>query len=306
MAARLNIVHQLRKMYLGTRAFLSHYLGGLYNRVDEHHIFLMASGLAFSLVVCSIPLVLIVFSALGMVLQQPTLQDQIATFIEHAIPYADYADAVKEMVFARVDEFVGHQRLAGVIGVTGLLLAATSLFSSMRTTLNKVYNITPHESILLSKLRDLGLIVLVLIYFLLSTAIIPAIRLLERFTFKHEAVNTLVQWFPEGFVLHLLSFLLIFTSFMIVYLAVPHQRPHFKMILVSALSAALLWQVAQQAFGYYVSHFVTLKRIYGAYALFLAVGFWIYYTAIVFIIGAEIGQLYRERKEAASKPVVVS
>ncbi len=306
MAVKLHIVHQLRKTYLGTGAFLSHYLGGLYNRVDEHHIFLMASGLAFSLVVCSIPLVLIVFSALGMVLQQPTLQDQIATFIEHAIPYADYADIVKEMVFTRVDEFVGHQRLAGVIGVTGLLLAATSLFSSMRTTLNKVYNITPHESILLSKLRDLGLIVLVLVYFLLSTAIIPAIRLMERFTFKHETVNTVVQWLPEGLALHLLSFVLIFTSFMIVYLAVPHQRPHFKMILVSALSAALLWQVAQQAFGYYVSHFVTLKRIYGAYALFLAVGFWIYYTAIVFIIGAEIGQLYRERKEAASKPVVAS
>ncbi len=306
MVSRLRTLAHLRVWWRGTRAFLSHYLGGLYNRVDEHHIFLMASGLAFSLVVCSIPLVLIVFSALGMVLQQPTLQDQIATFIEHAIPYADYAEAVKEMVFARVDEFVGHQRLAGVIGVTGLLLAATSLFSSMRTTLNRVYNITPHESILLSKLRDLGLIVLVLIYFLLSTAIIPAIRLMERFTFKHETVNTLVQWLPEGLVLHLLSFLLIFTSFMIVYLAVPHQRPHFKMILVSALSAALLWQVAQQAFGYYVSHFVTLKRIYGAYALFLAVGFWIYYTAIVFIIGAEIGQLYRERKEEASRPVVPS
>jgi membrane protein len=94
---------------------------------------------------------------------------------------------------------------------------------------------------------------------------------------------------------HLVTFILVFISFLIVYLAVPHQRPHFRMILVSAISAAILWQVAQQLFGYYVSHFVTLKRIYGTYALFLAIGFWIYYSAIVFIIGAEIGQLYKER-----------
>jgi len=306
MVSWLRIPARLREWWRGLKAFLAHYIGGLYHRFDEHHIFLMASGLAFSLVICSIPLVLIVFAALGMILEQPALHEQIEAFIDRAIPYADYAQAVKEMVFARVDEFIGHRRLAGVIGAVGLVLAATSLFSSMRTTLNRVYNVSSNESILLSKLRDLGLILLVLIYFLLATAVLPAVKLLEKFTFSNGTLDSLVSWLPEGLLLHLLSFALIFTSFMIVYTAVPHQRPRFKMVLVSALSAAVLWHVAQQAFGYYVSHFVTLKRIYGAYALFLAVGFWIYYTSIVFIIGAEIGQLYRERKEASAAPEVAS
>jgi len=295
LAAKLHLGIWLQKRWQATKSFLVHYFGGLYHRVDEHHIFLMASGLAFSLIVCVIPLVLIVFAVLGMILQEPTIRERIELFINTAIPYSEYAEVIKQLVFARVEEFIGHKRIAGVIGGFGLVLAATSLFSSMRTTLNKVYNVTATGSILIGKLRDLGLILMVLIYFLLSIAILPAIRMLEQFTYNSETVAGFVDSLPEGMLFQLITFVLVFISFLIVYTAIPHQRPHIKMILVSAFWAAVLWQVAQHLFGYYVSNFVTLKRIYGTYALFLAVGFWIYYSAIVFIVGAEIGRLYKER-----------
>lgn len=295
MSAKLQIVPWLKKRWQATKSFLGHYIGGLYHRVDEHHIFLMASGLAFSLIVCVIPLVLIVFAVLGMILDEPAIRDRIKMFIDTAIPYREYAEVIEQIVFARVEEFVGYKRIAGVIGGFGLVLAATSLFSSMRTTLNKVYNVTSSGSILIGKLRDLGMILIILIYFLLSIAILPAVRLLADFTYKSETISGIVDGLPEGLIFHLITFTLVFISFAIVYAAVPHQRPHIRMIIVSAVSAAVLWQVAQHLFGYYVSHFVTLKRIYGAYALFLAVGFWIYYSAIVFIVGAEIGRLFKER-----------
>lgn len=295
MTKNLQAGNRLQKRWQATKSLLAHYIGGLYHRVDEHHIFLMASGLAFSLIVCVIPLVLIVFAVLGMVLDEPAIRERIEVFINTAIPYADYAEVIEQVVFARVAEFVGNKHIAGVIGAFGLVLAATSLFSSMRTTLNKVYSVTSTGSILIGKLRDLGMILIILIYFLLSFAILPALRLLTEFSYKSDTISGFVNLFPEGLIFHLLSFTLVLISFVIVYAAVPHQRPHIRMILISAISAAILWQVAQQLFGYYVSHFVTLKRIYGAYALFLAVGFWIYYSAIVFIVGAEIGQLYKER-----------
>ena len=42
-------------------------------------------------------------------------------------------------------------------------------------------------------------------------------------------------------------------------------------------------------------------KIYGTYVLFVVVAFWIYYSSIVFIIGAEIGKLYSDRKYAINK-----
>lgn len=68
-----------------------------------------------------------------------------------------------------------------------------------------------------------------------------------------------------------------------------------RSVLIGALWAALLWVGAKVLFGYYLTQFQTFPRIYGAYALGVVVAFWIYYTAVVFIIGAEVGKLFDER-----------
>ena len=68
-----------------------------------------------------------------------------------------------------------------------------------------------------------------------------------------------------------------------------------RSVLIGALWAALLWIGAKVLFGMYLTSFTTFSRIYGAYALGVVVAFWIYYTAVVFIIGAEIGKLFDER-----------
>ncbi len=278
--------------------FLGYYAGGIYRRVDDHHIFLLSSGLAFSLIVCIIPMVLIIFSALGMVLERPAIRAEIELFIEHAIPYADYAATLKELVFSRVEEFVVYKSLAGIVGVIGLLVASTSLFSSMRTVLATVYHSKVEESILVGKLRDLGLVVLVIVYFLAAITILPVLKIIEKFAGSIEILDRLTGSGTEVLASQGVSFVLILISFLIIYFAVPYKRPPRKAIVVSALSAAILWHLAERLFGFYVTSFVTFRRVYGAYALILASAFWIYFTAIVFIIGAEIGQLYRERCKA--------
>jgi membrane protein len=57
-----------------------------------------------------------------------------------------------------------------------------------------------------------------------------------------------------------------------------------------------LWEVARSIFGYYVTNFLVLNKVYGAFVLIIVVMFWIFYSSILFIIGAEIGQLFRERR----------
>lgn len=283
------------------REFLAHYLGGLCRRVDEHHIFLLASGLAFAVFTCVIPLVLVLSAALGVVLERPSIAGEIESFIERAIPYEEYAAYVKELVFARVLEFKDYRNLAGAIGIVGLLLASSSLFSSMRTILNSVYQVKAGESILVGKLRDFGLVLMVLVYFLLSTAILPAWEVIDEFADKFELLEGLRFGFIEDLLLGGLSFALIFVTFLIIYTAVPYEKPPRKVVIVSAVSAAILWELAKHLFGFYTTHSITLKRIYGAYTLLIVVAFWIYYTSVVFIVGAEIGQLYRERRAKRAK-----
>ena len=290
---RANVIELLRRAWDSIR----YYVLGIVDRSDKHHIFLAASGLSFSLILCSIPLVLVVFSFLGFVLQKPSIQQQISALIDRAIPYQDYASFVENLVFSRVAEFKAYKSLAGVFGAIALVFTSSGLFGAMRTVLNTAYHKKDQESILISKLRDLGLILMVLLYFLFSTAVLPALEIFSEIADKIESFAGFRIQFVQDIVVQIFSFAIIFIAFSVIYYAVPHGRMQKRVVAVSALWASILWVVAQQIFGFYVSHFVTLKRIYGAYVLVIATALWFFYSSLIFILAAEIGQLYRERRE---------
>jgi len=299
----------LKKLYNGiseTRLvgpvmkWLAHYVGGLIRHAEEHHIFLMSGGLAFSLFTCIIPLLFVIFAVLGKLFQEPAISGEVSAFIDRAIPYPEYADRLKSLVFSRMDELVDYRNIAGAIGIVGLFFAASGLFSSMRTALNSAFRMTANESLLLGKLRDLILMLFVVVYFIVSTTFLPGLQLTQRLSEKITILNGLGLDLP-AFAFGLLSLVLIFVSFYIVYFFLPRYRPPVKVVFVGAAWAAVLWYLAHQAFSFYIVHMVTLKRIYGAYFFFIAVAFWIYYTALVFILGAEIGQLYRERADELAR-----
>ena len=148
------------------------------------------------------------------------------------------------------------------------------------------------------------MILLVLIYFIITAAFLPAMSIFTGLDATSRIFEKLHLGFLENLAFGGFSFMIILVAFIIIYWLIPHGKLPKKAILLSALWAAVLWEVAKQLFGLYIAHAVTLQRVYGAYILLIAVVFWIYYSAIAFIVGAEIGQLYRERKRQRSSPVV--
>ncbi len=276
--------------------FLKHYILGLRNRMDEHHVFLLAGGLAFSLLICVIPFFLIMFSVLGNILKSQNIQSQVNLAVDTIIPYDNYSEFVKKIIFTRINEVIAYKNIAGIIGGFGLLFAASGLFSSMRTILNKVLGIETSVHFLIGKLRDFALVIMVILIFFITTITSPILDLLIQAAQGWESLSYFRSSIFEHFILSLISLVLIFIVFFILYITVPVRKPGRNSTLVSALSAAVLWEAAKQGFGFYLHHFGTFGRIYGTYALIVVVAFWIYYSSIAFIIGAEIGRLYTERK----------
>jgi membrane protein len=79
------------------------------------------------------------------------------------------------------------------------------------------------------------------------------------------------------------------------YSFIPTSKIKHRSALVGAIWASSLWVGMKILFGYYLANFQTWGKIYGAYALVIVIAFWIYYTAAVFILGAEIGKLFDDR-----------
>lgn len=287
----------LRNILVGLKKRAVHYSTGLIKKIDEHHVFLVGGGLAYSLIICIIPMVLIIFAGLGMVLERPSITGEINAFIERAIPYERYADSIKDVVSNRINEFRIYRGVAGIAGILGLLFASSGLFSSMRTILHQVYRLSPDSSVWKGKLKDFGMVLMVLVYFLLSTLVLPSLDIITNVAKNMEFLQAIhAQPFIE-YIVGMISFALIFSAFFFMYFMIPQSHVPLKATAVSAFWAAFLWELAKQGFGFYITNVATYKRIYGAYAILIVIILWIYYSSIVFIIGAIIGQLYREWKE---------
>ncbi len=287
-------------MFKKVKDFLSYYFIGLFKRLDEHHVFLAGSGLAFSLIICVLPLILIVFSILGILLETSPIKHQINTFIDTIIPYQESAEYFKEIICSRINEFQIFKTISGSLGILGLLFAASGLFSSMRTVLNDIFKADVEVHMVVGKLRDFAMIILVIFFFLFSITIFPLldilVSLLDQLNLKiflnlGVLIRTLIS-----IAVSLISFFVIFLMIFTLYYFIPYGKLDKKTVALSALWTTILWQIAKELFGYYIAHSLTLTRVYGAYLFFVAIVLWIYYSAIVFIVGAEIGQLYRERK----------
>lgn len=291
-------VHTLNRIYEEVK----YYAIGLYHRIDEHHLFLSGGGIAFSLFASIIPLTLIAFSFLGNILDTASVEEQLTNILNTIIPYPEYANKMFEIIMSRVPEVIQHKTIAGYIGVFGLLFISSGLFSSLRTILNRIFHFTENKHLLIGKLRDFGMVLLLIVFLLLAIFVFPAINILTEFALKSDILRMFELTPLVKLLLSIGSPLIILIMFYVFYKLIPYAKLGKKVPLVSAITATFFWEIARQLFGYYITHFATLSRIYGTYALIVIVAFWIYYSSILFLIGAEIGQLYLERRIEKEQP----
>lgn len=295
----------LAARWADVQASVRYYGMGLVRELMTKDIFLWAQAIAFKVLVTFVPLLLLGTGIVGQVLRRERPYEVVENLVRDLLP--PYQTAQTLNLLRDLSSASGTITVAGSIG---LLVSAISLMTTLRAVISNVFREDYHRArtLLGGYAFDARMVVQVGAFFLLSVAVTLFLSWLsstgsdglERLGLDGNAWAELVR--RAGVVV---PFLLTVVMFAQLYASVPTPRPPWMSVLRGAIVAALLWEVAKQAFTAYA---VNLARfnVGTTFGLVLALVFWVYYSGLVLCIGAILVLLSEKRVRAAKTQLVPS
>ena len=264
----------------------------VWDKAGQDDIFFLAGGIAFNVVVGAIPFLLILVAIFGFVLQR-AVEDPEQAVVEYVFNVLPPSQTVRIMTERLVRDVVSGRTRFGLLGLALFLWSSTRLFGTLRSVLREVFDLQEERGIVAGKIFDLQMVVVAGTLFLANTGV----------TIVLEAVHTFgVEWLgrrglkplpvAEQAWAQLLAFGFIFAMFFLIYRYLPLRRVAWRTALVAAAFTSVAWELLKGAFAWYVSHVANYSTTYGALSTLVILVFWIYYSAVVFILGGEVGQVY--------------
>ena len=192
--------------------------------------------------------------------------------------------------------------IATAIGIVTLLVTATGVFTEMQSALNAIWKAPPPDMSTVTRLlkaRAAGLGLVAAMGFLLLVSL--AVSTILAAAGKYVGAR-----FPEFHTMlvvanFLVSFALISAMFAGIYKILPDKRIAWGDVGIGAVATALLFTVGKSLIGLYLGSSAVASS-YGAAGSLLITLLWIYYSAQIFLLGAEFTKAYAERCGSRAHP----
>ncbi|HKZ05778.1 MAG TPA: YihY/virulence factor BrkB family protein [Methylomirabilota bacterium] len=263
--------------------------------------FQLAAALSFYTLLSLSPLVLVVVAGAGLVWGQDAVRKQVVTQIEEVVgPYG--ADTV-ELVLRHAEDPRGG-RISVIVGVLTLLLGATTVFAQLQTSLNRIWNVkaVPDRHVLwgLIRTRLLSLALVLTVGFVLLVSLVLSAALAAL----HDYLAHLMPWGGTFWkqVNRVVSLGVITVLIAAIYRVLPDVHIPWRYVWAGAAFTSVLFALGKVLIGVYLGH-ASIGSSYGAAGSLVVFLVWVYYSALILFLGAEITQVYARQRGARFVPL---
>ena len=266
-------------------------------RFSQDEGFLLASALSFDVILCLAPFTLILFSVAGFLLASDAIAEYV--FDSASIVVPAYGRQLAEFLVLLTKE----RAVTGLVGAASLAIVASHVFSITRTILNSAFRVRTQRGLIHGFVFDMLSVVVVgcaVVAIAFAALVLVAVRdLAHRLhvplppaAHLHEVLSL-----PSLYALGLGTLFLVYRTF-------PNTPVAGRAAAVAALAVAVLWELARTAFATYVDVSGVYGRFYGSFGIWVAGLVWIYYSSVIFVLGAELAAVLTERSrtEPAKPP----
>ena len=270
-------------------------LSDTYQEWYKHKAPRMSAALAFYTALSLAPLLVVVIAVAGFFFGQQAAQGQIVWQIQGLVGH-DSAVAIQQVIESARKPITSS--LAAVLSIGLLIFTATTVVAELRDALNTIWEVPITElqgfKSILSFVRErffsfalvLGVGFLLLVSLVIHAALTAAGEAL--------AVHiSLPEWLTQA--TSTVAFILVAAAlFALIYKILPDIDLEWRDVVLGGLMTSLLFNAGKSLVGMYLGK-TNLASTYGAAGSLAVCLFWVYYSTLVFFLGAEFTQVFANR-----------
>ena len=245
------------------------------------------AAIAFYAITSLAPVLLIVIAIAGLVFGHDAAQDAISGQFS-TLMGEQAADVLQSVIASASTESSGI--VATIVGIVMLIATASGVFGEMQAALNTIWKTRSRETtlsrLIRARITSLGLVAalgfLLMVSLVVSTGLTVFASYLGRLpvgTLILSGLNFAVSW---------LLFALLFGA---IYKVLPDRTLQWRDVIVGALMTSLLFNIGKTLIGWYIGSSAVASS-YGAAGGLIVLLLWVYYSAQIFLFGAEFTKIY--------------
>jgi membrane protein len=261
----------------------------------------IGAALAFYCAFSLAPLLVILVTLVGTIVGADVAFSYVGSVLRELFG-ADGADVLLDAIETSQN---GESGVAIAVSVVTLVVGATTVFAALEAALEQIWGVRSEapggwRGFLRTRLLSFGIILAIGFLLLVSLSITTAITALRELIAERFKELVVVM----GLVDLVLSLAMSTGLIAVIYRYLPARRLPWKRVLQGAFVTALLFHAGRWAIGLYLGN-ATQPSAFGAAASFVALLLWLYYSAQIFLFGAELTASLageRGRAETAATP----
>jgi membrane protein len=251
----------------------------------------MGAALAYYTVFSIAPLLVIVIAVAALIFGQDAAQLAIMDQARGLIG-ENGAKAIEGMLAGAQKPKQGM--IASALGIVLLLVGATTVLAELESNLNRIWKVEPDKGsglwhFMRTRLLSLGMVLAIGFLLIVSLVVSAAIAAWGK---------VWGGWFGGMEVLlHVANFVLsvaiVTILFAIIYKFMPRVAIRWRDVWIGALVTSLLFSFGKFLIGLYIGK-SGVESSYGAAGALAVLLIWVYYSAQIFLLGAEFTKVYAE------------
>jgi membrane protein len=252
----------------------------------------LSAAMAYYTIFSLAPLLIIAIAIIGLVFGREAAEGRIVERVQDLIGESG-ARRIQTMIISVAEPKSGI--LATIAGVVVLMFGAGNLFIQLHDALNTIWGVVPKpgrgiKNIIRERFLSLTLVLgtgfLLLVSLLISTGLEALSGFLAGLFPGLEYISRIIHSVVSLGVITLL--------FAAIYKVLPDVRIGWSDVWIGAATTALLFTVGKYFIGLYLGHSGTAS-VYGAAGSPIVLLLWVYYSVMIFLLGAEFTKVYANR-----------